>query len=302
MFDEIHLVDLDPAALEAAVGPAEDVRVATGTPSRAGGPVGGCRRNGNLAGAGGSSCGDRRVPTAHRDDAVAGARRAVRRRAVAVRALADRRLRERHARRRSSADGRAPPALRDRHLRLMAGQVAPGGWGILITDVASSRAVPGLEAKPPDELPDLLRTLSARGRCYAGLDPAAVEAALRADPLAAWQIADVQTLAPWLLEARTAQDVPGVRAALPQGPRDRGARAVGRSGRGDHRSLTMPCGNVLRVGPAVPAGHGRSTGPRPAQPALRVVPRVAFQSGPVSLEFPLPAGRRFFPRRPANGR
>jgi hypothetical protein len=55
-----------------------------------------------------------------------------------------------------------------------------------------------LEAKPPDELPDLLRTLSARGRCYAGLDPAAVEAALRADPLAAWQIADVQTLAPWL--------------------------------------------------------------------------------------------------------
>jgi hypothetical protein len=80
----------------------------------------------------------------------------------------------------------------------MAEQVAPGGWGILVTDVASSRAVPGLESRPPGELPDLLRTLAARGRCYSGLEPAAVEAALRSDPLAAWQIADVQTLAPWL--------------------------------------------------------------------------------------------------------
>jgi hypothetical protein len=88
-------------------------------------------------------------------------------------------------------------ALRDRHLRLMAEQVAPGGWGILITDVASSRAVPGLESSSPNELPDLLRTLASRGRCYAGLDPAAVEAALRSDPLTAWQIAEVRTLAPW---------------------------------------------------------------------------------------------------------
>jgi hypothetical protein len=80
----------------------------------------------------------------------------------------------------------------------MAENVAPGGWGILITDVASSRTVPGLETKPPGELPDLLRTLAARGRCYAGLDPVSVEAALRADPLTAWQIAVVQTLSPWL--------------------------------------------------------------------------------------------------------
>ena len=87
-------------------------------------------------------------------------------------------------------------ALRDRHLRPDDRAGRARRVGILITDVASSRAVPGLESRTPGELPDLLRTLAARGRCYGGLDPAAVGAAFRADPLTAWQIADVQTLRP----------------------------------------------------------------------------------------------------------
>jgi hypothetical protein len=198
VFDEIHLVDLDPRALEVAVGR----QGMSGSPRvRRHAPVDLSAVAGVMA-----TWPGRGVARAEIDECV---------RRVATAPLpalggpfdlvlspcalsqivgyANDTLGPRHPR-----TDALRTALRDRHLRLMTEQVAPGGWGILITDVASSRSVPGLESRTPDELPDLLRTLAARGRCYRGLDPTAVGAALRADPLTAWQIADVQTLAPWL--------------------------------------------------------------------------------------------------------
>lgn len=74
-------------------------------------------------------------------------------------------------------------ALRDRHLRVLTGLVAPGGWGLLVTDLVSSNAEPGLPGRRYDELPGLLRTLVGRGRGYPGLDPDSVRAALERDPL-----------------------------------------------------------------------------------------------------------------------
>lgn len=89
-------------------------------------------------------------------------------------------------------------ALRDRHLRLMVDAVAPGGWGVLVTDACSSAGVDGLDQTPHDKLPDLLRSLEAFGHTYPGLGPAAVEAELRREPLLALQAADVRVIPPWL--------------------------------------------------------------------------------------------------------
>jgi hypothetical protein len=89
-------------------------------------------------------------------------------------------------------------AIRRRHLRLMVDLLAPGGAGVLVTDLAVSGMVKNLEHVCSGELPDLLRRLVAQRKVFAGLDPEGVEAALTADPLVAPLLGAVQYLPPWL--------------------------------------------------------------------------------------------------------
>lgn len=89
-------------------------------------------------------------------------------------------------------------AIRRRHLRLMADLLAPGGAGVLVTDLAVSGMVKNLEHARPGGLPDLLRKLVTQRKVFAGLDPQGMEAALTGDPRVAPLLANVQHVPPWL--------------------------------------------------------------------------------------------------------
>jgi len=60
------------------------------------------------------------------------------------------------------------------HLRLMHNLLAPGGSAILINDVVSTDTVPRLRQVPPGDLPGLMRQLIADGKAFRGLDPATI--------------------------------------------------------------------------------------------------------------------------------
>lgn len=89
-------------------------------------------------------------------------------------------------------------ALRTRHLRAMVDLLKPGGLGVLVCDVASSEGVPALRAPRKPDLQDLLDRLSYTGRHFDGLAPHAVQAALKTDPVIAPLIHNVQLVRPWL--------------------------------------------------------------------------------------------------------
>jgi hypothetical protein len=89
-------------------------------------------------------------------------------------------------------------AIRRRHLRLMADLLAAGGAGVLVTDLAVSGMVKNLEHVRSGELPGLLRKLVAQRKVFPGLEPEGVEAALTGDPLIAPLLAGVQRVPPWL--------------------------------------------------------------------------------------------------------
>jgi hypothetical protein len=89
-------------------------------------------------------------------------------------------------------------AIRLRHLRLMADLLAPGGAGVLVTDLAVSGMEKNLEHMRSGDLPGLLKKLVAQRKVFAGLDPDGVEAALTGDPLVAPLLGAVQHVPPWL--------------------------------------------------------------------------------------------------------
>lgn len=89
-------------------------------------------------------------------------------------------------------------ALRTRHLRMLVDLLKPGGLAVLVCDVASSDGVPVLGAERKPDLADLLNRLSYTGRHFDGLAPQAIEAALRSDPLIAPLLGNVQLVRPWL--------------------------------------------------------------------------------------------------------
>lgn len=88
-------------------------------------------------------------------------------------------------------------AIRGRHLRLMLDLLAPGGIGLLVCDLISSESVTELPRVPEHELPGLLRKLAGDGRFFSGLYPDALEATLRNDPALAPRVRDVRLLTPW---------------------------------------------------------------------------------------------------------
>jgi hypothetical protein len=89
-------------------------------------------------------------------------------------------------------------ALRTRHLRMLVDLLKPGGAAVLVCDVANSEGAPALGAERKPDLADLLDRLSHTGRHFDGLAPQAIEAALRSDPLVAPLLGNVQQVRPWL--------------------------------------------------------------------------------------------------------
>lgn len=88
-------------------------------------------------------------------------------------------------------------AVRAGHLRLLTQLVAPGGFGVLISDMVSSDTFPGLATLPESALESTLVQLIRQGNFFHGLNPSAVAAALRTDTVLASQIADMESLRPW---------------------------------------------------------------------------------------------------------
>ncbi len=105
------------------------------------------------------------------------------------------------------------------HLRLMLDLLAPGGRAILINDVVSSDTLPQLRQVPPDHLPGLMRTLVAEGKTFRGLDPAAMSTAIDQLPFAVSR----QQFPPWLwhLSALRSYLVYGIVFSVQQGARRR---------------------------------------------------------------------------------
>ncbi len=87
--------------------------------------------------------------------------------------------------------------VRAGHLRLLAQLVAPGGYGVLITDVVSSETFPALATIAESALESTLVELIRQRNFFHGLNPWALIAAFRTDPVLRSQVAEVQALRPW---------------------------------------------------------------------------------------------------------
>ena len=89
-------------------------------------------------------------------------------------------------------------AIRDRHLRLMVDLLAPCGTGLLVCDLASSSSCHDLPGVRRDDLPSLVNKLTGRGDHFAGLSPSSILGVLTGDPTLAPLIAETHLLRPWL--------------------------------------------------------------------------------------------------------
>lgn len=88
-------------------------------------------------------------------------------------------------------------AVRARHLRLLAELLAPGGEGVLVSDVVSSLTAPELPGLAEPALSAALERCVATRNYFTGLRPQAILDELRREPLA--QLVESPTmLAPWL--------------------------------------------------------------------------------------------------------
>lgn len=89
-------------------------------------------------------------------------------------------------------------ALRTRHLRTVVDLLAPGGTAVIVCDVASSTGHPQLREVRREKLPEFLDRLTYTDRGFDGLSPVAMQQALRSDPLIAPLLGPVQQVAQWL--------------------------------------------------------------------------------------------------------
>lgn len=88
--------------------------------------------------------------------------------------------------------------IRARHLRLMLDLLAPGGTGLLISDLVSSDSRDDLTRVPEHELPGLVQKLASDRNFFSGLYPDAMAATLKSEPRLAGLAMDVRLLSPWL--------------------------------------------------------------------------------------------------------
>ena len=89
-------------------------------------------------------------------------------------------------------------ALRQRHLRMLAACTAPGGKAVLAVDVISSKRHCDLARIPEDRLDSFMRTSISNGGHFSGVEPAALTAAWRFDQVLSRAFAEPRFSAPWL--------------------------------------------------------------------------------------------------------
>ncbi len=89
-------------------------------------------------------------------------------------------------------------SMRTRHLRLMLDSLKPGGTGLLVCDLVSSDSLNTLPRVPEHELPGLVSKLARDGNFFSGLFPDAVLSAFRAEPDLVARVDDPKLLSPWL--------------------------------------------------------------------------------------------------------
>lgn len=89
-------------------------------------------------------------------------------------------------------------AIRTRHLRLMLDLLKPGATGLLICDLVSSDSLDTLPRVAEHELPGLIQKVARDGNFFSGLFPDAVLAAMRSEPDIAARIDEPKLLSPWL--------------------------------------------------------------------------------------------------------
>lgn len=89
-------------------------------------------------------------------------------------------------------------AIRDAHLRFIAGLVRPGGSGLIVTDLASSDMVDGLVTAPAETLSELMDEVMQSGPFHAGTNPHGIEASLRQLPGVDGGIERIARYSPWL--------------------------------------------------------------------------------------------------------
>lgn len=89
-------------------------------------------------------------------------------------------------------------AIRTGHLRLLVRLIAPGGIGLLITDVLSSEFYPELASVAHEDLSSLISQLVQERKFFSGVNPAAIRRDFRTDAVLSSELAEVIPLAPWL--------------------------------------------------------------------------------------------------------
>jgi hypothetical protein len=92
------------------------------------------------------------------------------------------------------------------HLRVLAGLLATGGRGLLVTDLVSTETYPLEELAPGRDLKELVADLVRAGNHFKGVNPLALSRLLRRDAVLSQQVADIQPIDPWLwraVQART---------------------------------------------------------------------------------------------------
>jgi hypothetical protein len=74
---------------------------------------------------------------------------------------------------------RLKQAITARHLSALVRATRPGGRGVMIVDMTSTRIVPGLDRASDGEVTDLMRVCVRDRRCFHGLEPAELQGVFR---------------------------------------------------------------------------------------------------------------------------
>jgi hypothetical protein len=89
---------------------------------------------------------------------------------------------------------RLKEAITARHLSSLVRAARPGGRGVLVVDMTSTRIVPGLDRATEADVADLMRVCVRDRRCFHGLEPAELQAVFRRRG----GVAEFGVGAPWL--------------------------------------------------------------------------------------------------------
>jgi len=89
-------------------------------------------------------------------------------------------------------------ALRARHLRDLFGLVASNGRGVLVIDLASTSAIPGLDRARDEEVDGLMRMSVRDRKCFRGLEPLEIQAAMLAEPTLRDKLGENEISRPWI--------------------------------------------------------------------------------------------------------